>query len=367
MSFKLPRLKENDGITDTTTGKALRGFSRFWDSAMTAIEGKIEDITSSTSALTVILSGGTASIALDPTLEALAQLDSTTGFLVETAADTFAKRPLVAGSGISISNPAGVAGNPTIASTITQYTDEMAQDAVGGILTDTATIDFTYNDGANTIIADVKAGSIGPTQLADTAVTPGSYTNANITVGADGRLTAAVSGTAGIGSFGLVLLGRASPSGTGVVTFNSIPGGYSHLEVVVYGASDASATNADVNLTFNNDATANYDGLKWFGEGSATHAVPTQPANAIAMGAIPGATGPTNGGGCASARVAAYSNSALQKCATAQGALKISNSDIFSWANTGFWRSTAAITRIDLTLSAGNWVAGSLVCLYGMA
>lgn len=40
------------------------------------------------------------------------------------------------------------------------FTDERAEDAVGGILTDTATIDFTYNDGANTITADVKDASI---------------------------------------------------------------------------------------------------------------------------------------------------------------------------------------------------------------
>lgn len=40
------------------------------------------------------------------------------------------------------------------------YTDEQAQDAVGAALTDTATIDFTYNDAANTITADVKALSI---------------------------------------------------------------------------------------------------------------------------------------------------------------------------------------------------------------
>lgn len=40
------------------------------------------------------------------------------------------------------------------------YTDEQAQDAVGTILTDTATIDFTYNDGAPSITADVKTGSI---------------------------------------------------------------------------------------------------------------------------------------------------------------------------------------------------------------
>lgn len=50
-------------------------------------------------------------------------------------------------------------GNFLYVGDVTQYTDEMAQDAVGGILTDTATIDFTYNDGGNQISADVKANS----------------------------------------------------------------------------------------------------------------------------------------------------------------------------------------------------------------
>lgn len=51
---------------------------------------------------------------------------------------------------------------------VTQYTDEQAQDAVGNILIDTATIDFTYNDAGNTITADVKPNSITAAQLSDT-------------------------------------------------------------------------------------------------------------------------------------------------------------------------------------------------------
>ncbi len=45
------------------------------------------------------------------------------------------------------------------------FTDERAQDAVGNILTDSATIDFTYNDAGNTITADVKNNSIDENKL----------------------------------------------------------------------------------------------------------------------------------------------------------------------------------------------------------
>lgn len=70
--------------------------------------------------------------------------------IINTAPDRIVS--LTAGTGISI---LGAYPNFTIHNLITQYTDEMAQDAVGNILLDSSSIDFTYNDAANTISASV--------------------------------------------------------------------------------------------------------------------------------------------------------------------------------------------------------------------
>lgn len=78
----------------------------------------------------------------------------------DTTAD-YLYNKLAAGTGITITETNdGGDEDATIACTITQYTDEMAQDAIGGILLDSSTIDFTYDDGTPSITAIVIDASI---------------------------------------------------------------------------------------------------------------------------------------------------------------------------------------------------------------
>lgn len=92
------------------------------------------------------------------------------------------------------------------------YTDEQAQDAVGGILVDSSEIDFTYNDATPSITASIVSASIDESKLdasvnasldlADSALQ--SYTETDPVVGAingivkangAGTIAAAVAGT----------------------------------------------------------------------------------------------------------------------------------------------------------------------------
>ena len=60
----------------------------------------------------------------------------------------------------------------------------------------------------------LAANSVGSNQLISTGVTAASYTAASITVDADGRITAASSGSAGAGGYNLVNLILGPASGT---------------------------------------------------------------------------------------------------------------------------------------------------------
>jgi hypothetical protein len=144
---------------------------------------------------------------LDATLTALAGLDATPGLLVQTGEDTFARRSLAApASGLTITNPAGTAGDPTFALS----NDLAAVEALSGTGLARRTGLDTWSVG--TTVA-VDEGGTGATTAA------GARTNLGLVPGTNVQAwDADLDAVAGLSSTGIIARTGAGTAATRTLT-----------------------------------------------------------------------------------------------------------------------------------------------------
>jgi hypothetical protein len=231
---------------------------------------------------------------------------------------------------------------------------------------------------ANGVVGSVD-GIAAAAQLVNVSLSQ-TLTNKTLTVPvsaptADGALGEVAGGLLSVGNgtaaipFGAYKIAETVlGSSAATFDFTSIPATFRHLLLEIYCRGDAAAAAANVLLRFNNDSAANYDYQLLQASAGSASGVEAFAQTSTYLGNAPAANAPANVFGNTRADIPYYANSTNQKSVTSQSALKTGTTTgtLFSYCPAGFWRSTAAINRITLLLSSGNFVSGSVATLYGL-
>jgi hypothetical protein len=171
----------------------------------------------------------------------------------------------------------------------------------------------------------------------------------------------------GVGCIYDTTLGVAAAS----IDVTGIVATYAHLLLVSYLRGDTATATITVALRFNNDSGANYDAQSIANSAATTLAAGENIAATsgnIDRGVTPGGTAAASEFGAMATLIPAYAGTTGQKSAISMVAGRSGTTTglISTMLCSTFWRSTAAINRITLLPSAGNFVAGSRLSIYAL-
>ena len=144
-------------------------------------------------------------------------------------------------------------------------------------------------------------------------------------------------------------------SAASTITFSSISGSYTDLVLILNGTNDI-AGNRALRLQFNSDTGSNYSYTYIQGDGSTAASPRASSQTTMSFGNL------TGGQTVSILNIQNYSNTTTYKTAIA----RTNPVDTVVQAFVGLWHSTAAITRIDLTLNADNFNTGCVATIYGI-
>lgn len=157
-------------------------------------------------------------------------------------------------------------------------------------------------------------------------------------------------------------------TGTWDTGASSIPSTYKNLVIVAeLRSSTASGGVTNANLRFNNDSGANYDWEFFVGGTGSPGSGDAVGTNQIFIGNTPLNSVAAGYFSSHHIEIPHYANTSYYKGANVSNSVfwGTSSGSAQTYLGQGNWRSTAAISRLQILLSSGNILAGSRLLVYG--
>jgi hypothetical protein len=149
-------------------------------------------------------------------------------------------------------------------------------------------------------------------------------------------------------------------SAASTITFSSIAASWTDLRLVLN--SSVSATGSELKLTFNNDTATNYSFTTVYGYGASAASYRESTRVGIPLDAAFGI--PNTQWALWTADIFSYAGSTFKTALTTGS--NDNNGSGATFRNVGLWRSTSAITRLDLSVSGITFQTGTTATLYGI-
>lgn len=155
------------------------------------------------------------------------------------------------------------------------------------------------------------------------------------------------------------------------VTFSGLPTYFNSLRVLILARGDTASTLTASRMRFNGDSTAVYDVEQILANGATVAAAEGLNGTFAEVGEIAAASAVAGSAAMMEIVIPFYRGTTFWKpfishhMLQAQASGGAANS-IYTKQWVGRWRNTGAITSIEFSLAAGNYIAGSSFALYGM-
>lgn len=176
------------------------------------------------------------------------------------------------------------------------------------------------------------------------------------TVSPSGNTTAAVTYTP--------IATQTLSSAASSVTFSSIPGTYKDLVLVTQ--AGLSVNNNSLYMTFNSDTASNYSSTSVEGYTNSYDSYRLSSQSKVMIAGVNIGLATTVGPSMSTSNIMNYSNTTTYKTIVGRWADSNDAGNKESGAVIGLYRSTSAITTINIFSQSGNLASGSVFTLYGI-